>query len=86
MVRDKAGVKIAIGVEMGLLIIATVLVDIFNQANTFGTLAYILCFAWGFQDSGTQTIIKCILGFQYNSKIIPFSVFNFVQSLAIFMF
>lgn len=86
LIRDVAGVKIAISVEIGLLITATVLVDLFNQRNTFGPLAYVLCFAWGFQDSGTQTIIKCILGFQFSSKIIPFSVFNFVQSLAIFMF
>ena len=43
-----------------------------------------MTFMWGFMDSGLNTLIRCILGFEFDSKIIPFSVFNFIQSLLIF--
>ena len=45
-----------------------------------------MAFTWGLQDSGLNCMIRCILGFEFDSKILPFSVFNFVQSLFIFIF
>ena len=44
-----------------------------------------MCFMWGVQDSGLNCIVRAILGFEFNSKILPFSVFNFVQSLFVFI-
>ena len=76
--RDKYGIKKAILVEVGLLVATSVIVDVFNAQNQFGPLAYVMCFAWGFQDSGCQCLLRCVLGFQFESKIIPFSVFNFI--------
>jgi hypothetical protein len=45
-----------------------------------------MCFLWGTQDSGINCFINCILGFEFESKILPFSVFKFTQSLFTFVF
>jgi hypothetical protein len=44
-----------------------------------------MCFAWGFQDGGMNCYISCVLGFQFDSKTTPFSVFKTVQSLSVFL-
>lgn len=47
--------------------------------------AILMCFAWGFQDGGMNCYISCLLGFQFESKTTPFSVFKTVQSLSVFI-
>ena len=44
-----------------------------------------MCFAWGVQDGGMNCYISCVLGFQFDSKTTPFSVFKTVQSLTVFV-
>ena len=44
-----------------------------------------MCFAWGIQDGGMNCYISCVLGFQFDSKTTPFSVFKTVQSLTVFV-
>ena len=39
-----------------------------------------------FADGFANCFINCILGFEFDSKILPFGVFKFVQSLFIFVF
>jgi predicted MFS family arabinose efflux permease len=48
--------------------------------------AIVMCFCWGVQDGAVNCLNSCILGFQFDSKTMPFSVFKTVQSLAIFVF
>lgn len=76
-IRDKMNNKVAIIMELVLLVISLTVVVIFNSKNRFNIMAYFMCFLWGLQDSGLNCIIRCILGFEFDSKIIPFSVFNF---------
>ena len=45
-----------------------------------------MCLTWGIQDSGLCNFLQCVLGFEFESKIIPFSVMKFTQSLFIFAF
>ena len=49
-------------------------------------LGVLLTFAWGVQDSGMNCLLNSVLGFQFESKTIPFSVYKFLQSLLIFVF
>jgi hypothetical protein len=84
-VRDRVSKKFAIV----LLIIETCVAYSFliwyNERNIFDWLAYVFVFLWGIQDSGLNCIIRTILGSEFDSKIIPFSVFNFAQSLMVFV-
>ena len=45
-----------------------------------------MTFGWGMQDSAVNNLINCILGFEFESQITPFSVFKFVQSIVVFAF
>ena len=46
---------------------------------------FFMTFFWGIQDGGLNCLINCVLGFQFDSKITPYSVNKFAQSLLIFM-
>eukprot|EP00347_Sterkiella_histriomuscorum_P004956 403358441 len=68
------------------LIIAMILVFAYIIHYQFGALTFIFPFFWGLQDSGINNILNCTLGFEFDSKSIPFSVSNFVQPLFLFLF
>ena len=85
IVRDKFGNSHAYILQAVLLALAVVLVVIFNEENKFGPMAYVMIYVWGLHDSGVNTLIRSILGFEFDSQSTPFCVFNFVQSLFIFV-
>ena len=45
----------------------------FNNTFVLGT-ACTLSFLWGFQDANLNNFIVCVCGFEFESKIIPFSL------------
>ena len=47
--------------------------------------AVLMTFSWGVQDGAVNCLMNCILGFQFESKTTPFSVFKSVQSFLIFV-
>ena len=65
---------------------AFALLLIYALEYKYSTLAYIFPLFWGFQDSGLNCLMNVTLANEFNSKILPFSVFKFVQSLCIFVF
>ena len=48
-------------------------------------LAILMTFTWGVQDAAVNCLISSLLGFQFDSKTTPFSVYKFLQSLLIFL-
>lgn len=44
-----------------------------------------MTFIWGFADSGVNTHLSEILGFEFENNVEPYSVFNLVQSMAVFV-
>ena len=85
-IRDKFGNKIAYIVLMLETALAIAIVLVYNNNDKFNWMAYAMCFFWGFQDSGINCLINCMLGFEFADKTTPFGVNKFVQSLAIFGF
>lgn len=41
-------------------------------------LGVLMTFAWGVQDSGMNCLLNSVLGFQFESKTTPFSVYKFL--------
>ena len=80
--RQKAGVLFC----MITTAIAYGLVFAWISIWEFGVLSFFVTFVWGVQDSCFCNFLNCILGFEFDSKIIPFSIFKFVQSLFVFVF
>ena len=54
--------------------------------NKFTNWAYFMCLTWGLQDSGLKCILFCLFGFEFESKIIPFCVYHFVESILVALF
>ena len=47
-------------------------------------LAFLMTTMWGVQDAGTVCLVTCMLGFQFESKTTPFSVYKCSQSAFVF--
>ena len=76
----KAGVLLVVIlmiVAFGFLFLVVILYE-FNAATFFMT------FFWGLYDSSLNNMLNCIYGFEFDSKILPFSVSKLVKSLFIF--
>jgi MFS family permease len=83
VIKDKIGTKITLFVQMVLTAAGFGMVFLINERNKYDLWVWCMCFVWGFQDSGLNCIVRSMLGFEFDSKIIPFSVFNFIQSICI---
>jgi len=44
-----------------------------------------MTFLWGFADSGVNTHLSEILGFEFENNVEPYSIFNLIQSLSVFV-
>lgn len=77
-IRDYSSTKTAAAVLIIETCIAYAFLIWYNERNVFDWLAYVFVFLWGIQDSGLNCIVRSILGFEFDSKIVPFSVFNFL--------
>jgi predicted MFS family arabinose efflux permease len=83
--RDKFGNASAISAQITLTFLAITSVMTFNRLENFSlNLAYLMCFLWGLQDSGINCLLRSILGFEFDSNLLPFSVFSVSQSLTVF--
>ena len=71
---------VAMSVGYGFLFLYTVIYDFAYY------LGILMTFFWGVQDSGMNCLLSSLLGFQFESKTTPFSVYKFLQSLLIFVF
>jgi hypothetical protein len=52
----------------------------------FCWVTFVVTFAWGIQDATLNNLINCTLGFEFEDKLTPFSVQNFVQPVFVFAF
>ena len=84
-INDKLSTRKMIIFELLLCLVAYGFLMYVNEANV-PAVTYVMAFTWGLQDSGLNCVIRCILSFEFDSKITPYSVFNFLQSLFIFVF
>lgn len=84
---DTLGYKRALLFNLAEVCAAFSVILAFVYYNKFDLIfASAFNFLWGIQDSGANNFINCVMGFQFISKTIPFSIFYFVQSFACFTF
>jgi hypothetical protein len=46
--------------------------------------ASLVCFVWGFQEAYVSLFLNCVLGFEFESKIVPFAAKSGIQSFVVF--
>ena len=66
--------------------IAFALMFYYVHLYTFCWVTFAVTFAWGMQDATLNNLVNCTLGFEFEDKLTPFSVQNFVQPLFVFAF
>jgi predicted MFS family arabinose efflux permease len=85
-ISDKLGYQTTLKVLLATTVVAFALLFVTIANYTFNPLTFVMTFAWGFQDSSLSNFANCILAFEFDSKVAPFSVFNFSQALFTFAF
>jgi predicted MFS family arabinose efflux permease len=75
---DKLGNKVASYVNILLIALCTLITVMFLYQNKFNMLVFAMTFMWGFSDSGVNTHLSEILGFEFENNSEPYSIFNLV--------
>ena len=56
----------------------------FNEIHEFNFFAYVVSFGWGILDSGLNNFMNITLGFEFKSKITPFSAQKCITNIILF--
>lgn len=86
-VIDRMGNRPAIICTVASVAIQATFLVIFHWQNSYGVLTHVMTFFWGFSDGIVNTHVQDILGFEFApDNVRPYSIFNFLQSMVIFVF
>jgi len=77
-VIDKLGNKAASVSNLVFVALQTLIVLVYIYRNKYTLLVFAMTFIWGFADSGVNTHLTEILGFEFENNSEPFSIFNLV--------
>jgi len=77
---DKTSIKMANFVNIIFTALALVLLITFVLKEKFNYFIYPLLFLWGVQDTGCNTIINTVLGFEFESKSAPFGAYRVIRN------
>lgn len=85
-VTDWKGTKAGLYVIISMAIPALTVLILINELFEFSALSYVMCLLWGLMDGAENTFSNCVLGFEFDSNLIPFSVQWIVTAVSIFAF
>jgi MFS family permease len=86
-VVDRFGSKAAIMCNLIIILSMFAVTLGFIEVFSFNWMAWVMCFLWGVQDSGVNTQVQEVLGFEFdNASSEPFSVYNILQCVGCFTF
>ena len=85
-IRDRFGYKAAIIAVLILMIPAFGMIMAVNSSNAYNSTSWLMCLLWGIMDSGLNNFVNCVLGFEFESQTVPFSVYNVYQNFFNFVF
>lgn len=86
-VVDKRGNRPTITCTVISVVLQTFFVLLFLWQNSYGVLTHVMTFIWGFSDGIVNTHVQDILGFEFApDNVRPYSIFNSLQSVVVFVF
>jgi len=84
-ILDKFSTRFTVYANVLVSVSAYLILLAFARHASFSMeFACFMNFFLGWQDAGVNCFVYCILGFQFDSKTIPFSAFRFLEPLFIF--
>ena len=57
---------------------------IINELHQFSFWSYFVMFGLGMLNNSVATYINVVLGFEFDSKIVPFGAKSFIENVAVF--
>ena len=85
-ITDKYSTKTTSYINMVACTVGYAILILYGAIYDFSFyLGILMTFSLGVQDAGLNCLLNSLLGFQFESKTTPFSVYKFLQSLLIFM-
>ncbi|CDW82555.1 major facilitator superfamily protein [Stylonychia lemnae] len=83
---DKLGSKMTCLINVGLCIASVIIALIVLNVKSTIPLSCVLTFFWGFHDGSLSSHTSEMLGFQFDTKMEPFSIYNLNKSIMVFIF
>lgn len=83
---DRLGTKKTCLLNVGLVLISTMLVLNYLYVNRFTKFAFVMTFMWGYQDSSVSIHLNSILGFEFEGNSEPFSIDALIEAIMVFTF
>lgn len=56
------------------------------ERNDYSYMSFLFTFAWGFSDGCVNTHANQMMGFEFSNSTDPFSIFNALQAISVFVF
>lgn len=85
VIQDKYGHKTSITFIMVTVIWTMIGLIIQNEYHVFNWTCYITMFGAGMIDNSLTSFLGVVLGFEFESKIVPFGAKNFVENISLFV-
>ena len=82
---DRFGYRTSLFIMLTLITVILALLVYENESHEFSNLAYATMFGVGMIDNISWCFINIALGFEFKSKIVPFSAKLFVEMLTVFL-
>ena len=83
-VYDKKGPIKSVWLLLVVSVIVLLATLIFNEIHKFTIFAYFVAFGWGVMDAFLNNFLNISLGFEFKSKITPFSAQKCMSNIVIF--
>jgi predicted MFS family arabinose efflux permease len=83
---DSYGSKTVSIINVIIVFTMTFVTLAFLGINKFNLLAFLMTFLWGVQDSTVNTHCFELCGFEFDNNTEPYSLFNFLQAMGVFIF
>ena len=82
MIQDKFGHRASLSVIALAMISMYTLFIVQNEKRVFDWTANLAMFIFGFVDNSLHTFLSVVLGFEFDSKIVPFGARHFLWGLS----
>ncbi len=76
-ISDAFGYQVSLKLVLLLTVVAFGTLFATIAVYSFSFLTFIMTFTWGLQDAAVSNFVNCVLAFEFESKLTPFSVFRF---------
>ena len=83
MVQDKFGHRASLSLLAVTIISTYTLFLVLNEKRRFDWTANLAMFIFGFVDNSLHTFLSAVLGFEFESKIVPFGARHFLWGLSV---